>query len=95
LERVIDERRELREKATETARESARCASLKLGEVVVIVYSGYTRGDFSEWSGIDILVVAKTSLPVNPLRRLDLAAECLAEVPGVEYIVYTANSTGV
>lgn len=38
---------------------------------------------------MDILVVAKTSIPVNPLRRLDLVAERLAEVPGVECILLT------
>jgi hypothetical protein len=38
---------------------------------------------------MDILVVAKTGIPVNPLRRLDLVAERLAEVPGVECILLT------
>jgi predicted nucleotidyltransferase len=89
LERVIEERRRLREKAIKTAREFARCVSSKLGEVVVVVYGSYARGDFNEWSDIDVLVVAKSSLPVNPLKRLDLVAECLAETPGVECVLLT------
>ena len=31
----------------------------------------------------------KTSLPVNPLKRLDLVAECLAETLGVECVLLT------
>lgn len=62
---------------------------MKLGEVVVVVYSSYARGDFNEWSDVDVLVVAKSSLPVNPLKRLNLVAEFLAEIPGVECVLLT------
>ncbi len=82
LERIIEKRRALRDRAIEVAREFAECASSKLGEVVAVLHGSYARGDFGEWSDVDVLVVVKGPLPKSPLKRLDLVEECLARAPG-------------
>jgi len=89
MEKIIERRRALRDRAIEVARRFVECASLKLGEIVVVLHGSYARGDFGEWSDVDVLVVVKGSLPKNPLKRLDLVEECLASTPEVEPVIIT------
>jgi len=91
LEGIIERRRALRGRAIEVAREFAECASSKLGEVVAVLHGSYARGDFGEWSDVDVLVVVKGPLPKSPLKRLDLVEECLARAPGVEPVIITSE----
>ncbi|NPA05329.1 MAG: nucleotidyltransferase domain-containing protein [Crenarchaeota archaeon] len=66
----------------------ARCVAGRLGRVTVVLYGSYARGDFNEWSDVDVLVVAE-GLPRNPLRRLDLVEECMREALLVEPVLVT------
>ena len=59
LERIIERRRALRNRAIEVAREFAECASSKLGKIVAVLHGSYARGDFGEWSDVDVLVVVE------------------------------------
>jgi len=86
--RIIEERLNIRERAIQEAREFAICASEKLGEITAVLFGSYARGDFNEWSDIDVLVVAK-NLPKNPLQRLSLIDECVRRFPRVEVVIVT------
>ena len=91
LEKVIEERRRERERALREAKKFADCVAEKLGRITVILYGSYARGDFNEWSDIDVLVVAEENLPRNPLRRLDLIEDCLKQAPTVEPLLLTID----
>jgi predicted nucleotidyltransferase len=91
LERVIEKRRELRERVIEAAKKFAHCVSVELGDIVAILYGSYARGDFNERSDIDVLIVTRRTLPQNPLKRLDLIEECLAKTPSIEPVVLTLD----
>lgn len=88
MERVIEERRRAREKALEEARIFSLCVLEKFERASIAVFGSYARGDFGEWSDIDVLVVVEDA-PSNPLRRLDIVEECLAKAPRVEPIIVT------
>ena len=88
MARAIEERLRARERAIQLARSLAECARERLGLITVVLVGSYARGDFNEWSGVDVLIVAREgSLPANPLRRWDLLEGCLAAHPGVEPII--------
>ena len=89
MERVIEKRRELRMRVIEVTREFTQCVSVKLGDIIAILHGSYARGDFNEWSDIDVLIISKKPLPQNPLRRLDLIDECLIKTPGIEPVIIT------
>jgi predicted nucleotidyltransferase len=89
LERIIEKRRALRNRAIEVARQFAECASSRLGKIVAVLHGSYARGDFGEWSDVDVLVVVKGSLPKSPLERLDLVEDCLAKAPEIEPVIIT------
>jgi len=36
---------------------------------LALVYGSYARGDFNEWSDIDVLLVVEDNLPRNPLEE--------------------------
>jgi predicted nucleotidyltransferase len=91
LERVIEERRLKRERAIEIARRFAECVDRKLELGLALLYGSYARGDFNEWSDIDVLLVAREELPANPIKRLSLIEECLMSFPGVEPLILTTG----
>ncbi len=91
MEKVIEERRDQRRQALRVAYRFAKCVERKLGPVRVIVYGSYARGDFNEWSDIDVLVITREGLPVNPVHRLDLVEECISEYPVVEPVIITVE----
>jgi predicted nucleotidyltransferase len=90
MEKVIRERAELRGETIKEALEFSRCASEKLGRLTAIFFGSYARGDFNEWSDIDVLVIAER-LPATPLRRLDLVEECLELAPRVEPVIISVE----
>ena len=91
MEKAIERRVRERERALERARIVAECVASKLGRVVAVVFGSYARGDFNEWSDIDLLVVCERSLPRSPLERLDAVEECLALGPGVELVLMSID----
>ena len=90
MAKVIEERLREREKAFEEAKSFAVCVSRKLGKVTAILFGSFARGDFNDWSDIDVLIVAE-NLPKNPLERLGLVDECLRLFPRVEPIIITVD----
>ena len=89
---VVERRRRLRERAIEAARVFAGCVrGLGIGRVSVFVFGSYARGDFNEWSDVDVLVVTDAPLPANPFRRLDMVEKCLAEACCVEPVILTVD----
>ncbi|MFZ8794305.1 MAG: nucleotidyltransferase domain-containing protein [Acidilobaceae archaeon] len=90
MEKIISERLRERERALSEAVEFAKCVKGKLGRVTVILYGSYARGDFNEWSDIDVLVIAE-QLPENPVERLSLIEDCMARVAGVEPLLLTPD----
>jgi hypothetical protein len=64
--------------------------SRKLGKVTAFLFGSFARGDFNDWSDIDVLIVAE-NLPKNPLERLRLVDECLRLFPRVEPIIITVD----
>jgi predicted nucleotidyltransferase len=90
VEKVISERLKECERALGEAMEFAMCVKGKLGRVTVVLYGSYARGDFNEWSDIDVLVIAE-QLPENPIERLSLVQDCMARVAGVEPLLLTPD----
>ncbi len=91
LGKVIEERKRRWERALVEAEKFANCVSEKLGRITVIIYGSYARGDFNEWSDVDVLIVVGRKLPDNPLRRLDLVEDCLRLTPGIEPVIVTVE----
>ena len=86
MEKIVRERLKQREEAIKEALSFSECASTKLGKMCSILFGSYARGDFNEWSDIDVLIVAE-GVPRNPLERLSLLDECLWVAPRVEPLV--------
>ena len=91
LEKVIEKRlREMRE-ALVKAERFARCAAERLAPAAAILYGSFSRGDFNEWSDLDVLIVTGKRLPPNPLRRLDAIEDCLRATPEAEPLILTLD----
>jgi len=91
MERVIEERRVERERALNTARWFIECVEGMVKLALALLYGSYARGDFNEWSDIDVLLVVEDNLPRNPLKRLELMEDCLLQAPGVEPLILSTS----
>jgi predicted nucleotidyltransferase len=91
LEKIIRERARRRREAVEEAWRFASCAEGKLGRITVIMAGSYARGDFNEWSDIDLLVVTDKPLPPNPIHRLSMVEDCIKITPDVEPVILTVE----
>ncbi|MEL9940863.1 MAG: nucleotidyltransferase domain-containing protein [Ignisphaera sp.] len=81
MEKVIEERIGRADQALRKAREFAECIKRVFHNIdLVILFGSYARGDFNEWSDIDILVVVGEELPKKPTERIDLVVPCIATV---------------
>ncbi|MEM1582653.1 MAG: nucleotidyltransferase domain-containing protein [Candidatus Bathyarchaeia archaeon] len=78
---IIEERRRLREKRIEEAREWASRIRLR---VTAILIGSFARGDFNLWSDVDILVISEDFVG-SPLERL----KGLDAPPGYQVIALT------
>jgi len=76
----------MREEAIRTARVFAEEVRGCFGRVSVVLVGSYARGDFNEWSDIDILIVVKGVLG-NPLERIDYLLDRCPPPTGVEPII--------
>lgn len=72
----------------ERAREFVTRIPAKAELVAAVVYGSVARGDFNQWSDIDLLVVAR-NLPERFLDRNDVLAP--AAVAGVQAIAWTPD----
>jgi len=70
MERIAEKRRELRERIIRKVKVFAESLKEVLGSVTVVLVGSYARGDFNEWSDIDLLIIVAEADP-NPLKRYD------------------------
>ncbi len=90
MEKIVEERLKARENAIQEAKTFAICIAKKLGKITAILFGSYARGDFNEWSDIDVLILAE-NLPQNPIKRLDLIQNCLEKTPRIEPLIITIS----
>ena len=68
---VIKERRRIREKRIEEAKDWASRIPFR---VTAVLIGSYARGDFNLWSDVDVLVISEEfgGKPLDRLRKLDV-----------------------
>ncbi len=79
---VIERRKKERKERIELAMEFVRSLE-ELHPLTAIVIGSTARGDFNEWSDIDVVIISN-KFPDDPLRRFDLVEKPLR--PGIEPI---------
>jgi predicted nucleotidyltransferase len=81
LEKIIEERMRKADQALGKARDFIECVKRIFNNIdLAILFGSYARGDFNEWSDIDILVVVGDELPRNPVERIDIVIPCIVAV---------------
>lgn len=70
MEEIIQARRKLREKVINILEGLIQEIRDIWGKVTVVLIGSYARGDFNEWSDIDVLIVVRSEDP-NPMKRYD------------------------
>ncbi len=78
---ILERRRRERRRRIKVAEEFVK--SLRLHPLTAIVIGSTARGDFNEWSDIDVVIISDR-FPENPLKRFELLEDHLR--PGVEPI---------
>jgi len=68
------------------AKDFVERARERVGRLSAALIGSYARGDFNEWSDIDVLLVAER-VDENPLRRWDRLIDILVEYPEIEPII--------
>lgn len=71
MKTLIEARRRQREALLEKAGRYARALKALLAAPAVIVTGSVARGDFKDWSDLDLIVIAD-DMPANPLDRAEL-----------------------
>ncbi|RLE57219.1 MAG: nucleotidyltransferase domain-containing protein [Thermoprotei archaeon] len=89
--KVLEERLRRREEALREALRFVRCVSKRFSVVGAWLFGSFARGDFNEWSDVDVLIVVDGDLPRSPVKRLELIEGCLLMCPRVEPIVVTLS----
>lgn len=89
MEKIIRERKNLKNEAIRYALEFVRCVEMKLNVKEAYLFGSFARGDFNEWSDIDVLIIVDNKLPKNPIKRIDLIIECLFKYTKIEPIILT------
>lgn len=88
---VIKERIRKRDLYVEKAQAFAECVIRKLSNSAILVYGSVSRGDFNEWSDIDVLVITQERIPQRPTERLDVIHDCMKENPLIEPVIITLD----
>jgi hypothetical protein len=86
---IVEQRRLMRE-AIRTARGFAERVKACFEKVSVVLIGSYARGDFNEWSDVDVLIVVEKA-PGNPLERMDCLLERCPPPAGVEPIILSLS----
>lgn len=89
LEKVLDERRRLRQEVLADLAQACGKMRAKLGKLAIILYGSYARGDFNVWSDVDILIISEAFEGIRFLDRYNLIGEWIK--PGWEPKNYTPN----
>ncbi len=87
---IIEQRRLIREDVIRKAREFTEKVKNCLGKISVVLVGSYARGDFNEWSDIDILIIAE-DISGNPLERMDYLIGKCPPPAGIEPIIISLN----
>lgn len=85
---VVEERKIMRKAAIESAAEAVGLIEKILGPVSAVVIGSYARGDFNQWSDVDLLVISP-KFTQNPLSRFEQLIEVLNKYPSLEIIPLT------
>lgn len=88
---VIKERLRKRDLYVKKAQAFAECAIHKLSNSTILIYGSVSRGDFNEWSDIDVLIITREEIPQRPTERLDIVYDCMKENPLIEPVIITLN----
>ncbi|MDW8436161.1 MAG: nucleotidyltransferase domain-containing protein [Candidatus Caldarchaeum sp.] len=76
---IFPKMRRLKEAAVESAFKAVRELEERLGPVSAAVVGSYARGDFNQWSDLDVLVVSPNFVG-NPLERFEQFVEVSKKV---------------
>jgi uncharacterized protein len=87
---IVEQRRLMREEAIRTARGFAERVKACFEKVSAVLIGSYARGDFNEWSDVDVLIVVEKA-PGNPLERMDCLLERCPPPAGVESIILSLS----
>ncbi|MCX8030272.1 MAG: nucleotidyltransferase domain-containing protein [Thermodesulfovibrionales bacterium] len=68
--KIIKERKKEQEERFKIALAYVQRLSSYIGQFSAILYGSTARGDFKDWSDIDILIISD-DLPIDPMERLD------------------------
>ncbi|GBC70934.1 hypothetical protein HRbin02_00707 [Candidatus Calditenuaceae archaeon HR02] len=85
---VAEERKIMRKAAIESAVQAVGLIEKILGPVSAVVIGSYARGDFNQWSDVDLLVISP-KFTKNPLNRFEQLIEVLKRYPSLEIIPLT------
>lgn len=88
---VIKERMRKRDLYVKKAQAFAECAIHRLSNSAILIYGSVSRGDFNEWSDIDVLIITQEGIPQKPTERLDVIHDCMKENPLVEPVIITLD----
>lgn len=72
--KIIEERKEAQKDRIKIAVSYLERLSLHLGKITAVLYGSTVRGDFKDWSDMDIVVISD-NLPADPMERLDILYE--------------------
>lgn len=72
--KIIHERSLKQQERLQIAKSYAQRLAKHCGQITAIVYGSTVRGDFKDYSDIDILIVSD-ALPSDPMQRLDFLYE--------------------
>jgi hypothetical protein len=85
---IVEQRRLMREEAIRTARGFAERVKACFEKVSAVLIGSYARGDFNEWSDVDVLIVVKKS----PWQSFGEDGLSSGEMPaGVEPIILSLS----
>ncbi len=89
MEKIIRERKKRRRRAIESSKRFIDKIVERFGYLTAIMVGSYARGDFNEWSDIDILIIVDRC-DENPLRRYNDIIKVMAEMEeAIEPIIIT------
>lgn len=69
--KIIEQRKAEQKERIAIALSYIERLSLSIGEFTAILYGSTVRGDFKDWSDIDIVIISD-KLPPDPMERLDV-----------------------
>ena len=93
LEKIVEKRVKKANWALSKAKEFIQCIKKVFNNIdLAILFGSYARGDFNEWSDIDILIVVCDELPKKPTERIDIVVPCITAVEApIEPLIITKN----